>query len=65
MTNVDQLLAVTAAKNYQSEEFIRDPERFLKDGYWRDFATAELDNVGESRAATLAEAEELFGGGKK
>lgn len=55
----DQVRTVGAATNYQREEFIRDAERFLRDGYWKDFVEKPPDE-NESRVATLAEAEDLF-----
>lgn len=33
----DRNLVIKAATNYQSEEYIRDPERFLSADWWRDW----------------------------
>jgi hypothetical protein len=33
----DRNLVIKAAKNYQTEEYIRDPERFLASDWWRDW----------------------------
>ena len=40
LSDDDQRLIVSAAKAYAAEktEFVRDPERFVKDDFWRDYA---------------------------
>ena len=39
INKADYLNLKSATINYSSEEFIRDPERFLKDDYWKDFVS--------------------------
>lgn len=50
----DRGLLVEAATAYAREqtEFVRDPERFLKADYWRDFTTPAEKPVRKSRVAT-------------
>ncbi|HVX15988.1 MAG TPA: hypothetical protein VHC22_32690 [Pirellulales bacterium] len=57
----DQLLATTAAKNYAASDeaqhgFARDPERFLKADWWRDWLGPPQP---EERMPRVATAEEL------
>lgn len=48
----DRQDVVKAAQNYASEEFIRDPERFLKKGFWRDFIEPADNASGRPTAPT-------------
>ena len=50
----DRGLLMEAATAYGREqtEFVRDPERFLKSDYWRDFTTPAEKPVRKSRVAT-------------
>ena len=39
----------TATENYSKEEFIKDPERFLKNDYWKDFISGEDNTSGKPK----------------
>ena len=51
----DRLEIVKAARNYANEEFIRDPERFVKKGFWRDFLEPADVTSGKSNGSTSVE----------
>jgi hypothetical protein len=46
------LLEATAAYGQEQTEYVRDPERFLKADYWRDFSTPAEKPQRKSRVAT-------------
>lgn len=51
--SADRQALLIAARNYRSEEFIKDPERFLKDDYWRDFVD-EAESVDDQATTESA-----------